>query len=138
MTPKFCHNCGKQAAPGWKACPFCETSFASLSEKPKVHTREEQSREATVVAARRGGDDDDDDNYLDHERHYQPKIEALAVEIQKPRQSNVESIKDLATNPFSNVSTEARVAPPTLSPEEAIRQFQQEAGNAPRPQSNQE
>ncbi len=128
MSPKFCHNCGKPASSGWKACPFCETSFASLSEKPKQYPK---AQEPTIALVGRNEDGDDDD-YLDHQEHFTPKIQSLAVEIERPRQSNKESIQDLATNPFSSVSTDPRIAPPSISPEEAIRQFQQEAGNVPR------
>jgi uncharacterized Zn finger protein (UPF0148 family) len=136
MSPKFCHNCGKPAAAGWVACPFCETSFASLSEIPKSQKispkipQRPSHQQATV--ARVGAEDDEDDNYLDHQEHFIPQIEALAVEIQRPRINNIESIQQLATNPFSTVSTENRIAPPIVSAEETLKQFQQEAGNAPR------
>ena len=119
----YCHSCGTKLTAGARFCQSCGVSLASLSEKPKpiIH------KEATVVAV--GIDEDGDEtNYLDRIAHYTPQIESLAVEIEKPRLANKETFKDLATNPFVNVATEQRQAPPTLSAEETLKQFQHEAG----------
>lgn len=132
MPNKFCHECGKPAQPTWKACPYCTTSFASLSEVPKNQTVARPNQpimrpgNPTVAAVRDG--EDDDTMYLDTVAHFQPNISALEVEIPKPRFSNVESLAQIATNPFSMVSDTPRIAPPTISAEEALQQFKNEAG----------
>lgn len=131
MPTNFCHNCGKPAQADWKGCPYCQTSFASLSEKPPVQQQVKPNRPIHRPAPATVGfvnADDEDTDYLDTVAHYQPSIDALQVEIQKPRFSNAETIGQLATSPIANVSDVPRNAPPTLSPEEALRQFQQEAG----------
>lgn len=131
MSPKFCHNCGKPASAGWKACPFCETSFASLSEVPKSQKiaplQRIQPQQPTVTLVGRD-EDGEDDMYLDHQDHYRPQIEALAVEVTVPRDNGKDTIGNLATNPFANVSTEIRTPPQSLTAEQAIQQFAQEAG----------
>ena len=126
MTPKFCHQCGKKAEQGWKACPHCQTSLASLDERPKQHNTNRYN-EPTVVEAR--DVDDEDYNPTDNMTHYQPRINQLEVEIDKPIQRK-ESIQSLANQPFyQDNPNEKRTAPPQISPEEALKQFQQEAGS---------
>lgn len=126
MTPKFCHECGAKLLIDSKFCNKCGTSLASLSEKPKPPQAINPVRESTVVLVENG--EDDDDSYIDTMAHYTPNLDALDVEVQKPRNQNSDTIESLAKNAFVNVATENRIPPPTLSPEEALKQFQQEAG----------
>jgi hypothetical protein len=124
----FCHNCGKKMESGWKACPFCSTSLASLSEQPKTQQQQHPSYNdqlSTVALVENG--EEDSDSYIDTMAHYQARIDGLQVDIEKPRNINKDTIEALAKNQFVNVSNEKRIIPPTLSPEEAIKQFQNEA-----------
>lgn len=141
MSQKFCHNCGKKAEALWKACPYCETSFASLTERPKEHFEPEppqrqhfqrpqqptyNQQEPTFATI---NDDDGDTNYLDRISHYQPPMDALQVEISKPVKPG-ETFGTIATSPFVNVIDSPRTPPPSVSQEEFLRQFQNEAGGA--------
>lgn len=128
MPTNFCHHCGKPAKSDWKACPYCETSFASLNERPKQHLPPQQHKnndEPTFAVV--GHEDDSDTNYLDRVSHYKPSIDALQIEIQKPNFQK-ETFGTLATSPFVQVIDSPRTPPPQLSQEEFFKQFQNEAG----------
>lgn len=127
--PCYCHNCGvKQMSPA-NFCSSCGTSLSSLKEVPK-NNPVYHNKEATVAGIY-DEDDDGDANYLDRLQSYQPKISELSVDLGIPmagRRKLGESIGQIANSPFGETSF-TRPTPPTLSPEEALRQFQQEASN---------
>ena len=119
--PKFCHNCGKEAQPLWKACPYCETSFASLSSKPATHVERQAAPEVSVAVVDR---DYGDDSYIDRANSLSEilrgrRIGGLAVEISKPAEikETVGSVHAQATSatpeviirpaPYANVDGEA-------------------------------
>ena len=119
----FCHHCGQKVIIGNKFCGKCGTSLASLSEVPKIKTYQQ---EATVTLV--GGDEDGDDNYLDHQSHFIPKIQALAVEITQNFKVPKDTIENLANNPMAMISNEQRSAPPQLDRAEFLKEFAKEAG----------
>jgi hypothetical protein len=130
--PKFCHNCGKEAQPAWKACPYCETSFASLSSKPPVHTPQQPAPQVSVTHVDRG---DDDDSYLDRAtslaellRGARPR-DILSAEIIKDRPV-VETIGTVAAQPAPNVpDTFVRPAPyQNVDSQKFLEEFRKEAG----------
>lgn len=79
---KFCHNCGKQTQPDWKACPYCQTSLGSLSATPPKPTPVPAAAGFTPFAAQA---DDDDDEYVDKLTHLNIRQTSLHVDIVKDR-----------------------------------------------------
>jgi uncharacterized Zn finger protein (UPF0148 family) len=126
----YCHHCGTKLIAGSKFCNSCGTSLASLSEQPKSPQQQYQPRynnhEQSTVALVENGEEDGDE-YIDRMAHYQTRLDALQVEIEKPRGVQKDTIESLAKNTFFNGSTEQRIAPPAISTEEALKQFKQEA-----------
>jgi hypothetical protein len=92
-TRNFCHNCGKPAQADWKACPFCQTSLASLSSTPPPVPQQLPSaiRPAGFAPFSVASDDDDPDAYIDRLTHLNIRQTALQVEIVKDRQ-NLETV----------------------------------------------
>lgn len=128
MTQKFCHECGSKLLADSKFCNKCGTSLASLAEKPKQPQAIRPTHQQATVVSVDNDKDGDGDSYIDTMANFTPQLDALDIEIQKPRNNNIDNIEALAKNQFVNVSTEQRTPPPTLSPEEALKQFAQEAG----------
>jgi hypothetical protein len=128
--PKFCHNCGKEAQPLWKACPYCETSFASLSSKPAALV-EKQDDIATVIAVDRGYGDD---SYIDRANSLSEilrgrRIRGFEFEVNRPApvKETVGSVHAQATN--APVEIFARPAPyANVDGEAFLKDFQKEAG----------
>lgn len=131
MTNKFlyCHMCGSELSLNSKFCSKCGVSLSSLSEKPKpIASKQEDSTILTVGQDDEDYENDELSNYLDKQKHYIPKIEALSVEIQQSPSINKETIRDISTNPFSSASTEKRTPLPKMSTKKFLEEFKKEAG----------
>lgn len=129
--PKFCHNCGKEAQPMWKACPYCETSFASLSSKPPVHSPQPvQHQHVNIAHVDRSSDDD---SYIDNASSLSEilrgqRIGELAIEIVKDRYVS-ETIGTLVSQGPVNQDPLVRPAPyQNVDSKKFLEEFRKEAG----------
>lgn len=132
--PKFCHNCGKEAQPTWKACPHCETSFSSLTNRPASNTYSPPPQQQ-ANPFQRAYSDDDGDGYIDKANSLAEilrgkQVGALAVEIVK-EQSVKETIGSVASQ-GSNIKEAEVISRPApyanIDGEAFLKEFQKEAG----------
>jgi hypothetical protein len=113
----------------WKACPFCETSFASLSSKPPVHAPQTPHQSSIAHVDR----DADDDSYLDTAGSLSEilrgrRLAGLSVEIVKDR-ALVETIGNVAGQGGGNQDSFIRPAPyQNVDSEKFMSEFRKEAG----------
>lgn len=133
--PKFCHNCGKEAQPLWKACPYCETSFSSLTNRPPIAPPPAKQQESiTTPFAFVDRDDEGGDSYIDKAQSLSDilrgkRLHALDVEIRKdqPIKETIGSVHSQATKDTPDV-----VVRPTpyagIDSEAFLKEFQKEAG----------
>ena len=121
---RFCPECGAKSQTGKNFCADCGQSLNSLAKsKPKPSTFE-----PTLVG---GEDDDGDTTYLDKISHFNPKIDALEIELPKFNQQK-ETIASVVSQ-RGGPSYEGRgVGQYFGKSKQVLKEFQQEAGSAPK------
>lgn len=127
---KFCHNCGKSMPSlDVKFCPYCGTNLMSLSSKPLPPEQATHAQSFTPAIPNSDDEDFDSEQHVTKIRSISRSLKGFELDF-KPDQPANETVVGVAmegvhlkTKPSEIISTR-----PTISPEQALQDFQKEAG----------